>query len=99
MYACRKTASVSNKVPKPGQIKIKEALKDIWVAESRTGSITPMTLARLGSKPSTGRLCMLSKRAMTKFLPKLASTLAMLVTAGRSEEHTSELQSRGHIVC
>src|SRR5690625_3640948 len=49
-----------------------------------------MTLARLGSKPSTGRLCMLSKRAMTKFLPKLASTLAMLVTAGCSGVNSSD---------
>src|SRR5690625_7784962 len=49
-----------------------------------------MTLARLGSEPSTGRLCLLSKRAMAKLLPKLASTLAMLVTAGWSGVNRSD---------
>src|SRR5690625_5637381 len=30
---------------------------------------------------------------------KLAETLSHLFTQPRSEEHTSELQSRGHLVC
>src|SRR5439155_14183123 len=29
----------------------------------------------------------------------VASPAAVLLPAGRSEEHTSELQSRGHLVC
>src|SRR3989442_4543747 len=37
--------------------------------------------------------------AVNRFAIRLDSPLAFPVTHGRSEEHTSELQSRPHIVC
>src|SRR5439155_8408917 len=44
-----------------------------------------------------GRSCR-SSRSRTAIAPPTASTRASSTTA-RSEEHTSELQSRGHLVC
>src|SRR5437870_9095932 len=37
--------------------------------------------------------------AMIAFLLLLVKTTGRLITRKRSEEHTSELQSRGHLVC
>src|SRR5690625_7076500 len=56
-----------------------------------TASSWPIPLRGYGGCSQPGRHNRLSRRSVC--------TLKIRVALGRSEEHTSELQSRGHLVC
>src|SRR5690625_6481455 len=86
-----KTANVLNKVPKPVQPKVKEALQDIWMADSRVAAYQAFDActARFEAKYPKAMEC----------LHKDKERLLAFYDFPRSEEHTSELQSRGHLVC
>src|SRR5690625_6979636 len=48
-----------------------------------------------------GRRCLSSTvtRARSRARPRMCGCCRLVRATGRSEEHTSELQSRGHLVC
>src|SRR5690625_5659752 len=57
------------------------------------------TLFRSCSSPSAPRSCCGSAGAIPSPAPTSSRCCAKPRTWARSEEHTSELQSRGHVVC
>src|SRR5207253_11045749 len=70
------------------------------------GSMKITSMARTGNAPSRKRKAVNSRRrVMIVYLQKFSAIRLQFVQAllqilsRRSEEHTSELQSRGHLVC
>src|SRR5207253_8589801 len=58
-----------------------------------------MTLIGFFATASTWAPCSSSSRAASSFAKKQAKCSGVNPSEDRSEEHTSELQSRGHLVC
>src|SRR5690625_6209553 len=67
----------------------------ISTAPSRFRGRPPRTHRATGCRKSTAAAGVKSTAAAVLFL----QPVARCVRGGRSEEHTSELQSRGHLVC
>src|SRR5690625_6508646 len=70
----------------------------------------PSQLISSSTDPATRKICPLSLHDALPIFPKCPKVLSLLAapvqcgdfaprTSNRSEEHTSELQSRGHLVC
>src|SRR5690625_6043248 len=65
-------------------------------ATTRSGLLTSPLRARFGILE---RLDYYDPKDLAQIILRNASILDMIVDEDRSEEHTSELQSRGHLVC
>src|SRR5690625_5591177 len=69
-------------------------------SSSRTGRARRANPAWLRKLPAKGVEAMASRVQITSCGPMIAASRPPTMTqAIRSEEHTSELQSRGHLVC
>src|SRR5207253_4398200 len=66
-----------------------------WTAPATGGRATP----RAGTWPSRSTDSAISPGRQPSGRPSSAVLTASATTPRRSEEHTSELQSRGHLVC
>src|SRR2546422_7469865 len=84
--------------------------QDVMICEGRVSLLTSLVLALLGRRLGVGCVWWTSmhrpdgtinlRRGLPGWLARLAIRRAHAVlTYGRSEEHTSELQSRLHLVC
>src|SRR5690625_6325110 len=58
-----------------------------------------VTTTDLGRRPAFAHLISMVPPAIATVLAARAESGPLRATWGRSEEHTSELQSRGHLVC
>lgn len=81
-----KTANVLNKVPKAVQPKVKSALHDIWMAETRKAAHTAFdrTLKRFGAKYPKAMDCLAKDREALPFMISRRSTGCIFAPPTRS---------------
>ena len=80
-----KTANVLNKMPKSAQPKAKEALHEIWMAETREGANTAFELFVKPTKTNTQGLCNVYSKTSTR---SYASTTFQLNIGRASDQRT-----------
>src|SRR5690625_6945732 len=74
-----------------------DGFKSVYHSRSRVETIRP---GRATGRLIGGNLTILTTSLGTSYEPDFSGALLFLEDIGeRSEEHTSELQSRGHLVC